>query len=51
MKDTRVKLDIYFEGEHPEDIIHDMIANMIDDYEEIFGIHAEYSIYEIEVEE
>lgn len=51
MKQTRVNLDIFFEGEHEPDIVHDMIINMLSDYEEIFGIHAEYILHEIEVEE
>ena len=51
MKQTRVSLDIFFEGEHDPDIAHDMIINMLSDFEEIFGIHAEYILHEVEVEE
>ena len=49
MKETAVKLHLYFDGEHDEEAIHNMIADMVADYEEIYGIRVEYQIYENEV--
>ena len=49
MKETAVKLHLYFDGEHDREIVHDMIADMVTDYEEIYGIRVEYQIYEVEV--
>lgn len=50
-KETSVKLHLYFEGELSEDEIHNSVADMVADYEEIFGKRVEYQIHEFEVED
>jgi uncharacterized protein YeeX (DUF496 family) len=50
-KETSVKLHLYFEGELSEEEVHSSIADMVSDYEEIFGKRVEYQIHEVEVDD
>ena len=43
-KETSIKLHFYVEGALSEEEAHSMIADMVSDYQEIYGVQVEYQI-------
>jgi len=50
-KETSIKLHLYIKQEISEEEAYDAVADMVSDYEEIYGEEVEYQIHEIEVQE
>jgi hypothetical protein len=49
--ETNIKLWIYVEEELNEDEAEDVVADMVADYEEIYGTRVRYQILEVENDE